>query len=210
MRRLAMVMAVLLAASVAGNCKSTKLVASVKNPSYNGQRFKKVLVIGMSDNPAIRSDFEDAMAAQLTRDGVHAVPGHNILLRPKSAQMDPNYLKAQIAEHHIDAVLTSRLVSVKNDITYIPGQVYTVPYPYYNSFYGYYGAIYPRVYTPDYLREDKTVRVETNLYSTSTPEGEFVWTGISDTFNPNPKKVDKAINAVVQVVVKDLEKEGIF
>ena len=163
----------------------------------------------MSDNPAIRSDFEDAMAAQLNRDGVHAVPGHNILLRPKSAKMDPNYLKAQIEEHHIDAVLTSRLMSVKNDVIYIPGQVYTVPYPYYNSFYGYYGAVYPRVYSPDYLREDKTVRVETNLYATTTPEGEFVWTGISDTFNPNLRR-RKAIDAVVKVVVKDLEKEGIF
>ncbi len=210
MKQFAIVMAVVLTASAVGNCKGTKLVASVKNPGYAGQRFKKVLVIGMSDNPAIRSDFEDAMAAQLNRDGVHAVPGHNILLRPKSAKMDPNYLKAQIEEHHIDAVLTSRLMSVKNDVIYIPGQVYTVPYPYYNSFYGYYGAVYPRVYSPDYLREDKTVRVETNLYATTTPEGEFVWTGISDTFNPNPKKVDKAINAVVQVVVKDLEKEGIF
>jgi hypothetical protein len=37
-----------------------------------------------------------------------------------------------------------------------------------------------------------------------------VWTGISETFNPDPKKVDKAINAVVQVVVQDLQKEGIF
>ncbi|MGC2108443.1 MAG: hypothetical protein WA655_02935 [Candidatus Korobacteraceae bacterium] len=210
MKRIAMVIALLLAASAAGNCKGTKLVASVKSPTYNGQRFKKVLVIGMSDNPAIRSDFEDAMASQLKRDGVHAVPGHNILLRPKSAKMDPDYLKAQIKEHNIDAVLVSRLVSVKTDVTYIPGQAYTVPYPYYNSFYGYYGAVYPVVYSPDYLREDKTVRVETNLYGTSTPEGEFVWTGISETFNPNPKKVDKAINAVVQVVVKDLEKEGIF
>ena len=205
-----MVMVVLLTATVAGNCKGTKLVASVKSPAYNGQRFKKVLVIGMSDNPAIRSDFEDAMAGALKRDGVHAVPGHNILLRPKSAKMDPGYLKAQIKEHNIDAVLVSRLVSVKTDVTYVPGQPYTIPYPYYNSFYGYYGAVYPVVYSPDYLREDKTVRVETNLYGTSTPEGEFVWTGISETFNPNPKKVDKAINAVVQVVVKDLEKEGIF
>ncbi len=99
-------------------------------------------------------------------------------------------------------------MSVKNEVTYIPGQAYAVPYPYYNSFYGYYGAIYPRVYAPDYLREDKTVRVETNLYGTSTPEGEFVWTGISETFNP--KNADKAINAVVQVVVQALEKEGIF
>jgi len=210
LKRLALVIGVLLTASAVGNCKSTKLVASVKSPTYNGQHFARVLVIGMSDNPAIRDDFEDAMANALKLKGVHAIPGHNILLRPKAAKMIPDYLKQQIKEHNIDAVITSRLVGVKTDVTYIPGQVYTVPYPYYNSFYGYYGAIYPRVYSPDYLREDKTVRVETNLYGTSTPEGEFVWTGISETFNPNPKKVDKAINAVVQVVVEDLQKEGIF
>jgi hypothetical protein len=90
------------------------------------------------------------------------------------------------------------------------GQAYTVPYPYYNSFYGYYGAIYPRVYSPDYLREDRTVRVETSLYGTTTPQGDLVWTGISETFNPDPKKMDKAIGAVVQVVVQELKKEGIF
>jgi hypothetical protein len=67
---------------------------------------------------------------------------------------------------------------------------------------------YRQVYSPDYLREDKTVRVETNLYATGTPEGDLVWTGLSDTFNPNSAK--KAINNVVKVVVKDLEKEGIF
>jgi hypothetical protein len=203
-------MAVVLAASAVGNCKGTKLVASVKSPTYNGQHFARVLVIGMSNDPAIRDDFEDAMANALKAKGVHAIPGHNILLRPKAAKMIPDYLKEQIKEHNIDAVITSRLVGVTSEVTYIPGQPYTVPYPYYNSFYGYYGALYPRVYSPDYLREDKTVRVETNLYGTSTPEGEFVWTGISETFNPNPDKVDKAINAVVQVVVQELQKEGIF
>jgi hypothetical protein len=40
------------------------------------------------------------------------------------------------------------------------------------------------------------------------PEGELVWTGISDSFNPN--SADKAINAVVKVVVKNLGKEGLF
>ena len=122
--------------------------------------------------------------------------------------MDMDYLKAQIREHHIEAVLLTRLVKVDTSITYIPGHSYTVPYPYYNSFYGYYPMAYRQVYSPDYLREDKTVRVETNLYATATPEGELVWTGISDSFNPNSAK--KAINGVVKVVVKDLEKEGIF
>ncbi len=208
MKRTAILIAVLLAASAVGSCKSVKLVASEKNPTYSGQRFRKVLVIGMSNDPAIRSDFEDAMANKLTRDGVVAIPGHSILLRPESANMDMDYLKAQIREHHIEAVLVSRLVRVEKDVTYIPGHSYTVPYPYYNSFYGYYPMAYRQVYSPDYLREDTTVRIETNLYATATPEGEFVWTGISDSFNPSSAK--KAIDAVVKVVVKELEKEAIF
>ncbi len=187
---------------------TVKLVASVKNPSYSGQRFHKVLVIGMSNDPAIRSDFEDAMANKLARDGVEAVPGHTILLRPESANLDMDYLKAQIREHHIEAVLVSRLVKVEKNITYIPGQSYMIPYPYYNSFYGYYPTVYRQVYSPDYLREDHTVRIETNLYATATPQGELVWTGISDSFNPS--SAAKAIDAVVKVVVKELEKEGIF
>lgn len=205
-----MVLAALLSLPAVGNCKSTKLVASVKSPTYNGQHFQKVLVIGMSDNPAIRTDFEEAMSNRLKSLGIHAVPGYNILLRPKSAKMDPAYLKAQIKEHQVDAVLVTRLVSVNNESTYIPGQAYTVPYPYYNSFYGYYSHVYPTVYTPGYLVNEKTVRVETTLYGTSTPEGEFIWTGLSETFNPNPKKIDKAIDGVVQVVVEDLQKENIF
>ena len=52
------------------------------------------------------------------------------------------------------------------------------------------------------------MRIATNLYATATPEGELVWTGISDSFNPSSAK--KAIDAVVKVVVKDLEKEGIL
>jgi hypothetical protein len=205
-----MILAVLLAGPAAAHGKDTKLVASVLSPTYAGQHFKRVLVIGMSDNPGIRLEFEDAMAAAINREGVHAIPGHNILLRPKGTKMDPEYLKLQIKEHNIDAVIVSRLVSVKNDTTYIPGQAYAVPYPYYNSFYGYYGHVYPVVYTPGYLQHEKTVRVETSLYGTSTPEGEFIWTGLSETMNPNPKKAAKAIDAVVQVVVGDLVKEKVF
>ena len=73
---------------------------------------------------------------------------------------------------------------------------------------GHYPTAYRQVNSPDYLREDRTVRIETNLYATATPEGAFVWTGISDSFNPSLAK--KAIDAMVKVVVKELEKEGIF
>lgn len=199
---------IILATFVAAHGKSTKLVASVKNPGYAGGRFHKVLIIGMSEDPAIRSDFEDAMARELTKDGIEAIPGHSILLRAGSPKLDTDYLKAQVKEHEIDAIVVSRLLHIDNKVTYIPGHSYVVPYPYYNSFYGYYGNVYRQVYSPDYLREDKTVRIETNLYATSTPEGQFVWTGISDTFNP--RSAPKVIDGVVKLVAKELEKDGVF
>ena len=67
----------------------------------------------------------------------------------------------------------SRLVRVEKNITYIPGQSYAVPYPYYNSLYGYYPVAYRQVYSPDYLREDHTVRIETNLYAHSDVGGRI-------------------------------------
>jgi hypothetical protein len=197
----------LLGAPIA-NGKSTKLVTSWKNPEYSGAPFHKILVLGMSAKPGVRADFEDALSKLVTRDGVEAVPGNTILLRPEDTKLDLNYLKTQVREFKIDAVIVSRLVKVETNVTYVPGQPYLMPYPYYGSFYGYYGAVYPVVYSPDYLREDKTVRIETNVYDTRSVEGTIVWTGISDTFNP--RSPEKAIDDVTKLIVKELVKEAIL
>jgi hypothetical protein len=189
--------------------KSTKLVMSWKNPAYaSGKKFDRVLALGLSDKTAIRADFEDALAAQLMQTGVSAIAGNSILLRPESTQMDLNYLKMQIREHKIDGVVVSRLIKVEKNVTYIPGGPYVSPFPYYNTFYGYYRVVYPVVYSPDYLREEKKVRIETNLYSTASPDGDLVWTGVTDTFNPS--NVDKSINALVKLVVKQMQSEDVL
>ena len=188
--------------------KSTKLIASWKNPEYSGPRFHRVLVLGMSAKPGVRADFEDALSKLVARDGIEAVPGNTILLRPEGTKLDLNYLKTQVKEFKIDAVIVSRLVKVDKNITYIPGQPYMMPYPYYGTFYGYYGALYPVVYSPDYLREDTTVRVETNVYAVTSGDGQLVWTGTSDTFNP--RSADKAIDGVAKLIVKELQKDGVL
>ena len=187
--------------------KSTKLIVSWKNPEYSGTRFHRILVLGMSAKPGVRADFEDALSALITQAGVEAVPGNTILLRPEGTKLDLNYLKTQVSTFKIDAVIVSRLVKVDKNITYVPGTPY-MPYPYYGSFYGYYGALYPVVYSPDYLREDTTVRVETNLYAVTSGEGQLVWTGTSDTFNP--KSADKAISGLSKLIMKELQKAAIL
>jgi len=143
---------------------------SWKNPAYSGQKPHRILVIGMSENPEIRTDFEDDLSSALAKDGLEVVPGNSVLLRAHSAELDLDYLKVQIREFESDAVLVSRLVKVDKKTTYIPGRGYAVRYAYYRSFYGYYGTVYRQVYSPDYLREDTTVRIETNLYATTAAE----------------------------------------
>jgi hypothetical protein len=201
-----LVLVLTLTAATLADGKSTKLITSWKNPEYSGPAFHRILVLGMSAKPGVRADFEDALSKLVTREGVEAIPGNTILLRPEGSKLDIDYLKSQVKEFRIDAVIVSRLVKVDKSITYVPGQPY-MPYPYYGSFYGYYGAVYPVVYSPDYLREDTTVRVETNVYAVTSGEGQLVWTGVSDTFNPS--SADKVIDGLSKLIVKELQKEAI-
>jgi len=189
------------------NARAEKLLVSWKNPSYSGTKPHRVLVIGMSENPEIRADFEDDLSSALAKEGMDAVPGNSILLRPHSAELDAGYLKGQIHDFKIDAVIVARLVKVDKKTTYVPGQSYAVPYAYYRTFYGYYGTVYRQVYTPDYLREDTTVRVETNFYAATPGDGELIWTGTSDSFNP--KSAQKVIDGVVKLIVKELKKQNL-
>ena len=130
---------------------------SWKNPAYTGtKRFHRV---GLSGNPVIRADFEDEMASRASATEMEIIPGNTILLRPEGAEFDLDYFKTQSREHKIDAVVVSRLVNIKNTVTYVPGAPYMPPY--YNTFYSYYGTIYPMVYSPGYLKEEKKVRIET-------------------------------------------------
>ena len=181
--------------------KSTKLITSWKNPKISGGGFKKILVIGVSADPGRRADFEDAMAASLTRPGIEVIPGNSILLRPDASPLNLDYIRTQIREFKIDSVVVSRLVSIQDSVTYVPPT-------YYGSFYGYYGAIYPAVYSPGYLIEDKTVRIETNVYAITPPDGQLLWTGTSDTFNPKDAK--KVITGVVKLVSEELIKTGVI
>jgi hypothetical protein len=189
--------------------KSSKLVMSLRLPNAPARKVHRVLALGFSNRTGVRADFEDALAAQLASTGLEAVPGNTILLRPPGTQLDLNYLREQIQANQIEAVVVSRLIKVENTITHIPGGAYTVPYPYYNTFYGYYGTLYPAVYSPGYLQQEKKVRVETNLYYvTGAPDGELVWTGITDTLNPSD--VHKAIKGLVKLVVTQMQNEEVL
>ena len=209
MNRKVLILAIVLATVTVLFGRSSKLVTSWRNPSYSPvKRFHRVLALGFSDKAGVRADFEDALAAELTSQGLEAIAGNTILLRPPGTALDLSYLREQIQANQIEAVVVSRLVKVDNTVTYVPGTPYFTPYPYYNTFYGYYGALYPVVYSPGYLQKEKKVRVETNVYVTSAPDGQLIWTGTTDTVNPT--NVHKTIKGLVNILVTTMQKDDVL
>lgn len=191
------------------SAKSTKIAMAWLNPNYQGQSFHKILVIGVAQDLQVRADFEDEMAAQIARPGIQTIPGNQILLRPDpAAKPDFAYLRAQIRDNHIDAVVVSRLRKIDKKVISIPSSTYVAPFPYYYSFYGYMSAVYPVVYHPGYEREDTTVVVETNVYATSKPDGDLVWTATSQSFNP--KSAKKVADGLVRELPKQMTKDGLL
>jgi len=63
-----------------------------------------------------------------------------------------------------------------------------------------------KLYDPGYLRTDTVVTVETNVFSVT--DDKLLWSGVSETFNPND--VAKAVNDVADAVSEELRQQGLL
>ncbi|HZV86720.1 MAG TPA: hypothetical protein VFF95_04175 [Candidatus Binatus sp.] len=207
MRKRSLLLVGVLAIPVVLAASSPKLLLSWKNPNYSGGRFTNILVLALNGRAENRAEFEDELVAAIARPGIQATQSYVFLPRPNVTPIDMNDLKAVIKDQKFDAIVVARLTKAVNKTTYVPGQAYN-PYPLYGNFVGYYSAMSPLVYSPGYMEKEKLAQVETNFYSTVKPDGELVWTGTTNTFDANsPMKV---IRELVQVVIKELEKQDVI
>ena len=145
--------------------------------------------------------------AAISRPGSQVSPSYEFIARPDATPIDMNDMRELVREQKIDAIVVARLTKKDTKTTYVPGQLWT-PFPYYGTFYGYYGAVYPAIYTPGYMDTEKEAQVEVNFYSTAKPDGELVWTGTTNTFDAG--SVKKALKGLVKAVTQALEKENII
>ena len=116
---------VVLAALGVASCSSTQLVNQWNNPAYTSASFKKVMVIGVTKQAAIRRTFEDEFGAQLKAAGVNATPSY--LYIPQDGPVGEAVLKQALKEAAADAVIITRLVRVQQKTEIAPG--YYAPDP---------------------------------------------------------------------------------
>lgn len=184
-----------------------RLEVSWKNPNFTGGPFKKIVVLALNGKATNRMEFEDQLVAAISRPGQKAHPSYEYIARPDATPIDMKDLRELVREQKIDAIVVARLTKRETKTTYVPGETYT-PYPFYNTFYGYYSNFYPVIYTPGYMQSEKIAQVEVNFYATVPPDGELVWTGTTNTFEASSAM--KRIKELVKVVSKELEKQNII
>lgn len=156
-------------------CAATKLTLAWKDPSYQRQP-RKIMVIGVAKKPLNKRIFEDEFVRQFKARGTNAVASYTVM--PDVKQGDHAVIAAKMKEQGADAVLISRLASKKTVHTYVPGHV-TYPPSYYGNWRDYYGYGTQAVYTPGYTFEDEYALMETNLYDAGNDK--LIWSASSET-----------------------------
>ena len=177
--------------ATAAGCASTRITSEWRDPALADVPFRKVLAVFQNADPGLRRIAEDEMA----RDILNAVPAYTVLRDDE--MRDLAKVKARVRALGFDSSVVMRVVGVEHPRSYVPSQVYTVP-GYYHGFWGYWGYGWTTVYEPGYLRNDRVVRIATNVYS--VPDDKLVWASESETFNP--ASVPAAVGDVVRVTAK--------
>lgn len=177
-------------------CASTKMVKNWVYPETGPLQFENVMALVLVQDPLVRRTGEDELVRQIQR--VRAVAAYTVL--PDKELENDARVREAVASAGVDGIIVMRPVYDQQEVTYVPG---SYPTPYY-SFWGYYGWAYPLAYSPGYYRSDRLVGVETNVYDVGN--GKLVWSGLSQT--TNPEDVKKTVAATAKAVRQAMRKYG--
>lgn len=195
------------ALSALGACQktTTTIPLSWRNPAYENGGFEKLFVIGVGKDDGTRRLFEDRFARAIALEGAAAQASWGHL--PQSERLSAKQIRGAIDGDDFDGVLITRLLGINQSEEYVPPSTHTVPTTYYGyGYYGYYGTSYEIVHQPGYYKTNTTFRLETNLYSVAT--GDLVWSGQSDTVNP--ESITDVIDSMTSAVAKKLKAEKLI
>ena len=183
------------------SCVSTTIISSWKeqNKQIEIGKLHKVLVVALFKDETNRRKAEDQMVIYLKGKGIVS---YNYLDDNISAKNE-EVIRDKIKTDGFDGAITMRLIDVDKEKTYTLGNITSYP-SYYQTFGGYYYRNWNYYRTPGYYSTTKTYTIETNVFSIK--EDKIIWTGITQT--TNPEGVNKLTEEVTKVVYKKMVSEG--
>jgi hypothetical protein len=156
---------------LSASCATTKMGDVWRDDSYRGS-IRKVVVIGIFQEPDTRKIFEDEFADRLRARGVDATASHKIV--PGAELPDKDVVIGAIRKFGADAVLLTRVMDMNKETIDVPGQTFVIP-----GYYRYYGSYYGYSYRPGYTIQEGYAHTETNLYNLG--DERLIWSGRAKT-----------------------------
>jgi len=215
---------VIITALVLTSCSTTytKMTETWKAPDFKPKNFKKLLVLGVSQNGVDRRMFEESMAKALSKVGLQSIASYTVL--PYEGKLNELTVTEAIKKYKYDGVIVTKLIKVSTGIKHVAERSYAQPTGFYQAGYpaGYFRTGYHGFYAPGYYNhyvasytivnesaytiETKTAVIETNLYDIETEK--LVWSGRSATINP--LSAGTAIPSITSAIARKLKEEKII
>lgn len=189
-------------------CASTRITAAWIDPAYQGPPFRRILVVGVTPESAVRRVFEDEFVRALQGAGVEGVASYALL--PEDGPAALERLKDAVEHERADAVLVTRVVGVDRRTEYTPGYVTAAPgIAWSHSLYGYYGSAWA-FYEPPVVREYDVVTLESNLWEARNPrdDGHLVWSVSTEMFAPEDTR--KETKELATILIRELRQQGLL
>ena len=184
-------------------CATTQLTDVWYNNDYTDGPLTSILVVGLAEDTRSREGFEQTFAAQFEKHGVKAIPSSSILKSPEALTKEA--LKTTAEDRGLQAVLVTHLAGIEKKEVYIPASY--APFPvYYNEFGPYYARTFEYVYHPEYRATQEFVKLETNLYLTSTEK--LIWSAASESLAPDSS--GDIIDTLCPLIMRNLKKSGLI
>ncbi len=186
-------------------CSMTQLTAVWKDRSHTGEGYRRIMVVGISDDLRQRKMFEDAFVSKFNATGSSAVSSLAASL-DDGAELGREAIIHRAQAAGADAILVSRLIGVEERSAYVPPMSYPIPYGRRYQFDNYFRSAVDSIRPPGLYITQEFVRLENVLYDTQTQK--MVWSAVSESIDPG--SIDRIIASLSQVVVRSIADHGLI
>ena len=191
-------------------CNTSKITSSWKAKDVQPKEYSKILVLGLINEPdrTVRQKMEEHIMGDLRDLGYDAVCSCDEFNPKAFENMKEQEALAKLSNSGIDAVLTIVLLDKQKERHYEPDRVFYSPYGYYHErFWGYYNAMYGRVYSTGYYVTNTKYFWESNFYDLNHGP-ELLYSAQSRSFDP--ASAGSLSHEYGQMIVKDMVKNNIL
>ncbi|WP_298929488.1 hypothetical protein [uncultured Allomuricauda sp.] len=192
-------------------CSSTKLVSTWKNPDIVLFDAYKVLVVGMTQDENLRTEFETRLTERLNEKGVEAMRSMDLFdvefTSSEKSEEELSEVEEQLLDKGFDAILFTKVVGTENRRTFRErmnnlNEMYTR----FSTDYLEHQDIY---YNSEYYETFNIYTVETSLYCICVDkERELIWRSDIDVLEP--MKMEKTIESYIRLIANKMGEQDVI